>query len=108
MERRPLRMLVLEPDARLAALLRSTLEPEGFDVTVAASLAQMRSLPAACASDVVLVDEVLAASDGAAGLRSLLPVAATLLLTGASGCQGPDALRLMHDLGAAAFLRKPY
>lgn len=103
----PLRVLILERDSRLCALLRSTLEGEGFSVQVVQSLAEVRGQGAARPA-VALVDVTLLDSADAASFRGLLPVGTSVLLSTAGSSRDPGVLRLQHELSAVEVLAKPF
>ena len=107
MSSNPLRVLILERDSRLCALLRSTLEGEGFAVHVAQSLLDIRGHGAA-RPDVALVDITLLDSADAASFRGLLPVGTTVLLSTAGARRDPRALRLQEALSAVDVIQKPF
>ena len=99
------RVLIIDDDERLAAMLRSYLEPRGYAVLhrpdLAGGLAQVRlGKP-----DAVILDVMLPDGDGLAGLRQIragsdVPV---IMLT----ARGDDTESRALELGAQDYLRKP-
>ena len=101
------RVLIIDDDERLAAMLRSYLEPRGYAVLhrpdLAGGLAQVRlGKP-----DAVILDVMLPDGDGLAGLRQIragsdVPV---IMLT----ARGEDTDRIVGlELGADDYLPKPF
>jgi DNA-binding response OmpR family regulator len=100
------RLLMIEDDAALAALVRDYLKPLGYDVTAAATAAEgLRRLPEGWAA--VLLDVMLPDLDGFEVCRRIrvasdVPV---LMLT----ARGQDEDRIVGlELGADDYLPKPF
>jgi two-component system OmpR family response regulator len=103
-----MRVLVVEDDAKLAAVLRQGLKEQGFAVDVAGDGALGLKLAMATDYDAVLLDLMLPGRDGLDVLRELrrqgraVPV---LILTARSSV---DDRVLGLDLGADDYLPKPF
>lgn len=105
------RLLLIDDDARLSAMLRDYLHTAGFEVEVAGSLAQARQcLAAAVQADAVVLDLMLPDGDGLDLCRELradprhrqLPL---LMLT----ARGEPLDRIVGlELGADDYLPKPF
>jgi two-component system, OmpR family, phosphate regulon response regulator PhoB len=106
-ERRDARILVVDDDEQLAALLVLVLEGEGYPVTVASSAAGAIAEVKRGATDLVVLDISLGADDGRMVLSKIrelgeLPV---ILISG----KGDTADRVLGlRLGADDFLSKPF
>jgi len=106
----PARLLLIDDDARLTAMLGDYLGGAGFEVTVAGSLASARSHLAGEAFDVLVLDLMLGDGDGLDFCRELrsdvhtrrLPV----LMLSARGEPMDRILGL--ELGADDYLAKPF
>lgn len=103
------RVVVLDDDPDARALIRASLEPDGFEVLTAADVGTGLALVRRERPDVVLVDyllpdgdglEVCRRIDGEPGLSGVLPI----LLTGKEDLD-PDAVRAA---GAAGSIGKPF
>lgn len=105
---RPLRLLLLEDDDLLRdRILAPRLRQFGFEVTAAASAAELRVLVKSGVPDIFLLDIGLPDGDGfevARSLRATVPRAGILLLTGRS--DNVDRVRGLFE-GADAYLTKP-
>jgi DNA-binding response OmpR family regulator len=103
-----MRVLVVEDDSKLAAVLRQGLKEQGFAVDVAGDGAMGLKLALATDYDAVLLDLMLPGQDGLDVLRELrrqgraVPV---LILTARSSV---DDRVLGLDLGADDYLSKPF
>ena len=106
-ERREARILVVDDDEQLAALLVLVLEGEGYPVTVARSAESAIAEVKRAATDLVVLDVSLGADDGRMVLSQIreigeLPV---ILISG----KGDTADRVLGlRLGADDFLPKPF
>jgi diguanylate cyclase (GGDEF)-like protein len=104
------RVLLVDDDAGLRTLVRTTLEPLGVDVDEAADAAAAAAWIASRPPDVVVLDVRMPGLDGLSFCRELklgseTSRIAVLLLTGSDGAESDPAAR---DAGADAFLRKPF
>lgn len=103
-----MRILVVEDDARLAAVLRNGLNEQGFAVEVAGEAQAGLALALATAFDAVLLDVNLPGADGFEVVRQLrahgdaVPI---LVLTARSSVE--DRVKGL-DLGADDYLSKPF
>jgi two-component system OmpR family response regulator len=101
------RILVVDDDPELGALLRGYLGGNGFEVDVAEDGAAMRKKMAVGAPDLVILDLMLPGEDGLALCRELragssLPI---LMLT----ARGEDTDRIVGlEMGADDYLPKPF
>jgi diguanylate cyclase (GGDEF)-like protein len=107
-EERGLRLLVVDDDAALRILLRTTFEVVDIEVEEADSAEAASELIASCAPDVVVLDVGMPGVDGLTFCRKLKADPATagigvVLLTGIEATE-----RSAGDCGADAFLRKPF
>jgi diguanylate cyclase (GGDEF)-like protein len=109
LEERGLRLLVVDDDAALRILLRTTFEVVDIEVEEADSAETARQRIAARAPDVIVLDVGMPGMDGLTFCRELKadPVTADIgvvLLTGSDG--GTEGAA--EDCGADALLRKPF
>ncbi len=103
-----MRVLVVEDEARLAALLRQGLEREGYRVVVAADGLEAVELGRAVDVDLIVLDVMLPGLDGfqvARRLREAAISAPILMLTARDAA--PDVVRGL-DCGADDYLTKPF
>jgi len=106
----PSRLLLIDDDARLAAMVGDYLRGAGFEVEVAPTLAAGRERLAANAYDALLLDLMLPDGDGLAFTRTLRAEARTrrlplLMLT----ARGEPMDRIVGlELGADDYLPKPF
>jgi CheY-like chemotaxis protein len=102
-------ILAVEDEARNRALLRAILEPAGYDLTVAASLAEARASLIDRTPALVLLDRHLPDGDGLALARDLRASKATadvpILLVSASVL--PVDRAAAEEAGCAGFIDKP-
>lgn len=106
----PPRILIVDDEPDLLALLRFALEAEGFEVLEAADGERAVEIARAAAPALIVLDLMMPRMDGYKVCRALkaderssaIPV---LILSARSG--GTDR-RLALDLGAEAFVTKPY
>ena len=106
----PARLLLIDDDSRLTAMLTDYLSAAGFEVSVAGSLAAARSQLATAAFDLLVLDLMLGDGDGLDYCRELradihtrrLPV----LMLSARGEPMDRILGL--ELGADDYLAKPF
>ncbi len=102
-------ILAVEDEARNAALLRAILGPAGYDLTIAASLAEARAAVGIRTPALVLLDRHLPDGDGLALARELRASATTaaipILLVSASVL--PVDRIAAQEAGCAGFIDKP-
>jgi len=102
-------ILAVEDEARNAALLRAILGPAGYELTIAASLAEARAAVSARTPALVLLDRHLPDGDGLVLARELRAAAATaavpILLVSASVL--PVDRIAAEEAGCAGFIDKP-
>jgi len=101
------RILIVEDDQEIIKLLDQFLTGEGFEVTVASSLAGALSATSSLNPDLVLLDIVLGAEDGREVLRELRLISdvPTIFLTG----RGLESERIAGlKLGADDYIVKPF
>lgn len=106
------RVLVIDDNADMRTLVRLVLEREGFRVEAAANgeegLEALKRFPA----DVVLSDIFMPRKDGIEtieAVRSTYPkIKIIAMLAGATEAHLADYLPIAVQVGAAAFLRKPF
>lgn len=102
------RVLIVDDDHDLAALLELALYRAGYDVEVATNAIGALERVRRAAFDVLLLDWNMPTADGAAFLREWRRVGDTntppvVVMSGA-----PDALERALRLGAAAVIAKPF
>ena len=108
LEHSPMRLLLVEDDAKLARLVQQGLSEEGHDVTVAGDGSQALTLAEKSAFDVIVLDIMLPIMDGLTVARRLRrggfdrPI---LMLTGRDA--DADIVRGL-DAGADDYLTKPF
>ena len=107
--KRGLRLLVVDDDAALRILLRTTFEVVDIEVEEAQSAEEAQEKVAARAPDVVVLDVGMPGMDGLTFCRQLKDDPATgavgvVLLTGSEGTTEEEA----SGVGADALLRKPF
>ena len=103
-----MRVLVVEDEGRLAALLRKGLEREGYAVALAADGQEAVELGRALELDLIVLDVMLPKLDGyevARRLRTAAVRAPILMLTARDAT--PDVVRGL-DCGADDYLTKPF
>jgi DNA-binding response OmpR family regulator len=104
------RLLLIDDDARLTAMVADYLQSNGFDVTTAGSLAAGRELLRQHAFDALLLDLMLPDGDGLDMTRELRADARTrrlpLLMLTARG-EPPDRI-VGLEIGADDYLPKPF
>ncbi len=102
-------ILAVEDEARNAALLRAILGPAGYDLTIAASLAEARAAIGTKTPALVLLDRHLPDGDGLSLARELRAAEATaripILLVSASVL--PVDRIAAEEAGCAGFIDKP-
>jgi DNA-binding response OmpR family regulator len=100
------RVLVADDDRQIREFVRVALEDEGYEVLTAADGASALALALAAPPDVILLDLNMPVMDGwrfAAAYRGAAGRAPIVVLTAAA-----DAARRRHEIGAVAWLGKPF
>jgi len=102
------KILVVEDDYQLLALLRRALEREGYDVIAAISGAEMMSLLATARPDLVVLDIHLPDQDGRDLLAELKknPKTCHIPVVVWSGGDADSDRRIALDLGAEDYVQK--
>src|SRR5579864_4675266 len=103
-----MRLLLIEDEAKMAALLKRGLEEEGYSVLVAADGQQGVELAASCELDGIILDVMLPRLDGfevARRLRLKQSPVPILMLTARDAA--PDIVKGL-DRGADDYLTKPF
>jgi two-component system KDP operon response regulator KdpE len=102
-----LRVLVVEDDPEIRALMQSTLSVEGFDVQTAVSLSEARALLAHRPPDAVVLDLGLPDGDGLSLVRELRQQSSTPVIVVSARHQEAQKIELL-DAGADDYLTKPF
>lgn len=102
-----LRVLVVEDDREIRALMQSSLTVEGFEVRTAVSLSEASALLRHDPPDVVLLDLGLPDGDGVDLVREVRKQHAVPILVVSARHQEAQKIRLL-DEGADDYLTKPF
>jgi CheY-like chemotaxis protein len=104
------RVLVIDDNASLRALLRLRLEEAGHEVLEAADGDEGLRLYREAGADLVLCDLFLPGKDGVETIRELGEAGGprVIAMTGDSDLSAGPLLRIAELLGAVASLRKPF
>ena len=102
-----LKVLVVEDDREIRALLQSTLAVEGYDVQTAVSLSEARALLTHTQPDIVVLDLGLPDGDGVQLVRELRKTQSTPVLVVSARHQEAQKIQLL-DAGADDYLSKPF
>jgi two-component system KDP operon response regulator KdpE len=102
-----LKVLVVEDDAEIRGLLRSSLAAEGFEVTTAVSLSEATALLKHDAPDLVVLDLGLPDGDGAALVREVRRQSALPIIVASARNEQGGKIALL-DAGADDYLVKPF
>jgi diguanylate cyclase (GGDEF)-like protein len=107
---RPRRVLLVDDDAGLRALLRTTLEPVDLEVDEAEDAATAAGRIAARRPDVVVLDVRMPGTDGVSFCRRLKadPSTRTIAVVLLTGDDRRETEAAAESAGADAFLRKPF
>src|SRR3954471_1743214 len=100
-------ILIVEDDPAVRSLLEDTLSDAGYEVVSAASVLRAEFLSAIHRPCIVVLDWRLVDGDGGnvvEQVRDELPKDAAIILISGE----PDLPRLAHEVGAAAWLPKPF
>jgi DNA-binding response OmpR family regulator len=103
-----MRLLVVEDERELAALIRDALERAGFAVDLAPDLAQADECIALTGYDVIILDLALPDGDGLSLLRRLRGRGSTLPVLVLTARDGLDDRVTGLDSGADDYLVKPF
>ncbi len=103
-----MRLLVVEDEPELAELLRRALEPAGFAVDLAGSLAEAEEHLAVARYEALILDLALGDGDGLALLRRLRRQGAMLPVLILTARDGPEDRVTGLDAGADDYLVKPF
>jgi len=102
-----LRVLVVEDDREIRALMQSSLSVEGFEVQTAVSLSEASALLRHDAPDVVLLDLGLPDGDGAELVREVRRHSAVPIVVVSARHQEAQKIQVL-DEGADDYLTKPF
>lgn len=102
-----LRVLVVEDDPEIRALIQSTLSVEGFDVQTAVSVSEASALLRHALPDILLLDLGLPDGDGAVLVREVRKLHALPILVVSARHQEAQKIELL-DAGADDYLTKPF
>jgi two-component system KDP operon response regulator KdpE len=102
-----LKVLVVEDDRDIRALMQSTLAVEGFDVTTAVSLSEAQAVLRHDPPDVLLLDLGLPDGDGAQLVREVRRTSAMPIIIVSARHQETQKIALL-DEGADDYLTKPF
>ncbi|MES2632649.1 MAG: response regulator [Pseudomonadota bacterium] len=102
-----LRVLVVEDDREIRALLQSSLGVEGFDVQTAVSISEAAAMIAHSPPDLVLLDLGLPDGDGIDLVRLARRQSSLPILVVSARHQEAEKVKLL-DAGADDFLTKPF
>jgi len=105
--RRTKSILVIDDDSFISQLIKNTLQPEGYDVILAADGVYGMKLMRDTKPDLVLLDIMMPGLDGYQVLKSIrkhsnVPV---IMITAKLGV---DSIKKAIDLGADDYLKKPF
>jgi two-component system KDP operon response regulator KdpE len=102
-----LRVLVVEDDREIRALMRSSLSVEGFEVQTAVSLSEASAMLAHDLPDVVVLDLGLPDGDGVELVRELRKSKSIPIIVVSARHQEAQKIQLL-DAGADDYLTKPF
>lgn len=103
-----MRLLAIEDESELGALLRAALERGGFAVDLACDLAEARDYLAVAAYDAAILDLGLPDGDGLALLRDIRKRGASLPVLILTARDAPEDRVLGLDAGSDDYLVKPF
>jgi two-component system KDP operon response regulator KdpE len=103
----PLKVLVVEDDPDIRALLQSSLTVEGFAVKTAVSLSEAKALVAHDTPDLLVLDLGLPDGDGATLVRQLRAHSALPIVVVSARHQEAQKVEVL-DAGADDYLAKPF
>ena len=102
-----LKVLVVEDDREIRALLQASLAVEGFDVQTAVSLSEAAALLQHTPPDIVVLDLGLPDGDGVQLVRELRKTRSTPVIVVSARHQEAQKIELL-DAGADDYLSKPF
>ena len=102
-----LRVLVVEDDREIRAMLQAALSVEGMAVQTAVSVSEAAALARHATPDVILLDLGLPDGDGADLVRAVLAHSAVPVIVISARHQEEQKIRLL-DAGADDYLTKPF
>ena len=102
-----LRVLVVEDDREIRALMQSTLAVEGFDVLTAASVSEAAALLRHAPPDVIVLDLGLPDGDGVELVREVRRQRSVPIIVVSARHQEAQKIALL-DAGADDYLTKPF
>jgi two-component system KDP operon response regulator KdpE len=102
-----LRVLVVEDDPEIRALIQSTLSVEGFDIQTAVSVSEASALLRYALPDILLLDLGLPDGDGAVLVQEVRKHHALPILVVSARHQEAQKIELL-DAGADDYLTKPF
>ncbi len=105
------RILIIEDDESVAAMLRTVLERNGYEVTTAANGREGVRLYSDQPVDLVISDILMPEMDGLETfkeLRRMSPDVKIIAISGGGERLNMDVLRVAELLGAATTFNKPY
>jgi DNA-binding response OmpR family regulator len=103
-----MRLLAIEDEPELGALLCTALERSGFAVDLAANLAEARDFLAVVGYDAAILDRALPDGDGISLLREIRRSDTSLPILILTARDGPEDRVLGLDSGADDYLVKPF
>jgi two-component system KDP operon response regulator KdpE len=102
-----LRVLVVEDDREIRALVQASLSVEGFEVQTAASLSEAGALLRHSPPDVIVLDLGLPDGDGVSLVEAVRKTQSTPIIVVSARHQEEQKIRLL-DAGADDYLTKPF
>lgn len=107
---RPPSILVVDDDSAILDAMQLMLEDEGYDVRVTEKAGCAESLPVGNGGlpDLIILDVLLSGKDGRAICRQLKSRPETRHIPIVMISAHPDAARSVREVGADAFLAKPF
>jgi DNA-binding NtrC family response regulator len=103
-----MRVLVVDDEAIVLRSCRTVLEAEGCEVQLAGSVAEALALIEAQAPGLLLVDVKMPVHDGMYLMRRLREMRVAVPVVVMSGYPTAETIREAEDLGAVAFVSKPF
>lgn len=103
----PLKILVVEDDREIRAMMQSSLSVEGFDVQTAVSLSEARALLQHARPDVIVLDLGLPDGDGVELVQQVRQTQTLPIIIVSARHQEAQKIRLL-DAGADDYLVKPF
>jgi DNA-binding NtrC family response regulator len=103
-----LRVLVVDDEAIILKSCQAVLEAEGCEVLLAGSVEEAVALIEAKTPTLLLVDVKMPVQDGMHLMRRLQQMGCGIPVIIMSGYSTPATIRAAEDLGAVAFIPKPF